>query len=274
MRYDLHVHTNLSDCARRDATPEPYIALAEKLGQTVIGFADHAWASGVDGASPWYKKQPYDRLAERRQALNSYLAEHPTDVHVLIGAEGEYANFLLGADDDAAALTDYIIIPHDHVHMKGFVIPDGYNHAQVASFLLDSFESLCKHPRRDLFVGLCHPLVPCCHPWEYKNEVYRFITDAQISDALDAAIEAGIWLELNVSEFASVPEERWQSYEYTRFIRAAKEKGALLFRGSDAHGHEAYEKYHAAADRIDAFFGLTDEDFAPVEQAVLGIRRK
>ena len=274
MRYDLHVHTNLSDCAKREATPEPYIALAEKHGQTVLGFADHCWATGVEGASSWYKKQPYTRLSERRKALGDYLDAHPTDVHVLIGAEGEYANFLLGVDDEAAAYTDYIIIPHDHVHMKGFVIPDGYNHAEVAKFLLDSFEAICKHPRRDLFVGLCHPLVPCCHPWEYKNEVYRHITDAQIADALDAAKEAGIWLELNVSEFAAVPADEWKNYEYTRFLRAAKENGNLLYRGSDAHSHEAYERNHALCEQVDAFLGVCDDDFAAAEQAAMGIRRK
>ena len=274
MRYDLHVHTNLSDCAQREAYPEPFIAIAEKLGQSVLGFADHSWAKGVEGASPWYKKQPFDRLIERRESLNRYLDEHPTDVNVLIGAEGEYANFLLGVDEDAAAVTDYIIIPHDHVHMKGFVIPDGYNHAEVAKFLLDSFESLCVHPKRDLFVGLCHPLVPCCHPWEYKNEVYRHITDAQIHDALCAAKKAGIWLELNVSEFAGVPENEWHNYEYARFFHAAKENGNLLYRGSDAHGHAAYENYLGIADRIDAFLGLCDDDFAAVEQMALAIKRK
>ncbi|MBQ3154604.1 MAG: hypothetical protein IJB88_05175, partial [Clostridia bacterium] len=85
MRYDLHVHTNLSDCAQREAYPEPFIAIAEKLGQSVLGFADHSWAKGVEGASPWYKKQPFDRLIERRESLNRYLDEHPTDVNVLIG---------------------------------------------------------------------------------------------------------------------------------------------------------------------------------------------
>ena len=69
MRYDLHVHTNLSDCAQREAYPEPFIAIAEKLGQSVLGFADHSWAKGVEGASPSYKKQPFDRLIERRESL-------------------------------------------------------------------------------------------------------------------------------------------------------------------------------------------------------------
>lgn len=269
MRYDLHVHTNLSECARRDAFPEAYIGIATEKKQTVLGFSDHCWAAGVEGASPWYKKQPYTRLIERKAYLKRYLAEHPTDVRVLVGAEGEFANFLLGIDDEAAAIADYIIVPHDHVHMKGFVIPDGYNASQVAKYLLDSFEALCKHPRRDLFMALCHPMIPCCQPWEYKNEVYSHITDRQLEDALHAAKEAGLWVELNLSEFVSVPEQEWQNYEYTRFFRAAKSVGNILCWGSDSHSHDAYAARIDIAPRIMKLLGLEESDFDEAEQLIL-----
>lgn len=269
MTYDLHVHTDLSDCAKRDAFPQKYIALAEARGQSILGFSDHCWAEGVAGASPWYQKQPYSRLAARRKELETFLTEHPTDLRVLIGAEGEYANFLLGLDEDAAAYTDYILIPHDHVHMKGFVIPDGYQAKQVAKFLLDSFELLCKHPQRNLFTALCHPMTPCCHPQEYRNEVYRYLTDAQLEDALHGAKEAGLWIELNVSEFACVPKEELKNDAYLRFFAAAKRVGNLLYWGSDAHSPESYEKLHALAPAVMDAVGLTEDDFAKVETLLL-----
>ena len=102
MRYDLHVHTHLSDCASREAFFPLYIKAAEENRQTLLGFADHSWASGVEGATPWYRKQPFERLAEQKKQLTDYLAEHPSPVKVLQGAEGEFANFLLGIDEAAA----------------------------------------------------------------------------------------------------------------------------------------------------------------------------
>ena len=108
MTYDLHVHTHLSSCADRQAFFHRYIPLAEKLGQTVLGFADHSWAEGVAGGSPWYQRQPYARLKEQKRALEAYLEEHPTSVKVLQGAEGEYANFLLGLDEAAAEYAEVI----------------------------------------------------------------------------------------------------------------------------------------------------------------------
>ena len=270
MTYDLHVHTHLSDCADKQAFYHRYIPLAEEMGQTVLGFADHSWADGVEGASPWYKKQPFSRLQKQKQELCEYLQQNPSPVKVLQGAEGEFANFLLGVDDEAAEYADYIIIPHDHVHMKGFVIPmERYSEEGIAKFLLESFEALCKHPRKDLFVGLCHPMVPCCHPWQFKNAVYKHITDGQLEDALKGAKEAGVWLELNLSEFADVPRDQWESYEYLRFFRAAKKVGNTMFWGSDAHKPENYVARHAIAEDVLVLTGLTDADFRTAETAIL-----
>ncbi len=270
MHYDLHVHTHLSDCASRDALFHRYIAAAEEANQSILGFTDHSWAAGVPGASSWYQKQPYERLAAQKKEIEAYLAEYPSTVKVFQGAEGEYANFLLGLDEEAAQYADYIIIPHDHVHMKGFVIPaDKTSAKDVAAFLLESFEALCKHPKRGLFVGLCHPMIPCCMPWEFKNEAYRYITDAQLKDALIGAKEAGLWMELNLSEFGSVPDDELERFEYLRFFRIAKEVGNILYWGSDSHTVESYEKRIPYSEKILALTGLTEEDFSLAEQRML-----
>lgn len=270
MHYDLHVHTHLSDCASKDALFHRYIVAAEQAGQSILGFTDHSWAKGVPGASPWYQKQPYTRLAEQKKQIEDYLASHPSPVKVLQGAEGEFANFLLGIDEEAAAYADYIIVPHDHVHMKGFVIPeDQTTPKEMAGFLLKSFEALCKHPKRDLFVGLCHPMVPCCMPWQFKSEVYTYLTDDQLRDALTAAKEARVWIELNLSEFACVPSEELENYEYIRFFRIAKEVGNILYWGSDAHTVKTYEERIPFSQKVLALTGLTEEDFKAAEQAML-----
>ena len=97
--YDLHTHTFLSDCASKtEANPADYVKAAEQNGLTAIGFADHAWDSDIEGASPWYKKQPFERLNTTRELLK----ERETTIKVLFGAETEYANGVLGVGERAA----------------------------------------------------------------------------------------------------------------------------------------------------------------------------
>ncbi len=267
MKYDMHVHTYLSDCASRDAFADGYIKLAEEYGQSILGFADHAWAEGVPGVSEWYKPQTFSRLVKQKEELHA----KSSSVKLLQGAEGEYANFLLGIDEDAAAIADYILIPHDHIHMSGFVVPVGYEPpAKMACFLLDSFEAICKHPKRNLITALCHPLIPCCKPTSYVNEVLKEITDAQMEEALTAAKETDMMLELNTSCFAKLQtEEDFKSYEYIRFVALAKEKGNVLYWGSDAHSHERYRYLHDIAPKILSYTGLTEEDFTEAERRML-----
>lgn len=266
MRYDLHVHTYLSDCAERNAFAEDYIALAEAEGQSILGFSDHGWAEGVPGASPWYKSQGFRRIAEQRKALR----EKHSAVRILQGAEGEFANFLLGVDEEAAELVDYILIPHDHVHMTGFVVPEGFEPpAKMACFLLDSFEAVCKHPKRGLITGLCHPLIPCCKPKEYQTEVLKEITDRQMEEVLSAARETDLLLELNTSLFSNLREEDFPAFEYIRFLALAKQNGNVLFWGSDAHSPKSYQKLHGIAPAILKAAGLTEDDFNEAERRML-----
>ena len=269
MNYDIHVHTYLSDCAARDAFADGYIRLAEERNQSVLGFADHAWAEGVKGVSEWYAPQTYSRLIKQKEELHAKSSK----VKLLQGAEGEFANFLLGVDEEAAAIADYILIPHDHVHMGGFVVPSGFEAPQkMACFLLNSFEALCKHPKRNLFVGLVHPLITCCKPLGYQNEVLKEITDTQIEEALSAAKEADLMLEVNVSQFDVLKtEEDVKSFEYLRVIRLMKEKGNVLFWGSDAHSHDRYRHLHALSEKVLSLTGLTEEDFSESERRMLQV---
>ena len=268
MKYDLHVHTYLSACAARDAFADGYIKEAEALGQSILGFADHAWAENVPGASEWYKPQGFKRLIAQKEELH----KRSSSVKLLQGAEGEFANFLLGIDEDAAEIADYIIIPHDHVHMTDFVVPASFEPpVKMACFLLNSFEALCKHPKRGLFVALCHPMTACCRPFEYRQAVLKEISDAQMKEALDAAKEADLLLEFNMSNFCNVAKEDYPSYEYFRFYALAKENGNTLFWGSDAHSVESYKKLHAIAPDVMAAAGLLEADFSEAERRMLQV---
>ena len=59
---DIHIHTNLSSCAREEATLERYVEKAKGSNLQVLGFANHLWDSAIDGASNWYAPQTVEHV--------------------------------------------------------------------------------------------------------------------------------------------------------------------------------------------------------------------
>ena len=68
-KYDLHIHTRLSSCAKPEALAADYIARAKEMGLSAIAFTDHMWDSAVPGASNWYKPQNYEHICELKKEL-------------------------------------------------------------------------------------------------------------------------------------------------------------------------------------------------------------
>jgi len=77
----------------------------------------------MPGWSDWYRKQMINYGLEARNAI-------PLDtcgMKVLIGAESEYAYFnnkSIGMSAETAKRFDYMLIPHTHMHMRGYVMQD------------------------------------------------------------------------------------------------------------------------------------------------------
>ena len=190
--YDLHVHTALSACAARDACIAEYCADARESGLPVIGFADHAWDKAVAGASPWYAPQDYERLLARRAE-----AERESGLKVLLGAEAEMAAGVVAFTPESAALLDYIICPHSHTHMKGFVLPaDAEAPEKHADFLVKSFYALCVHPLARYILGVAHPMYPIGKSADEADEIYAHISDDALFFICQAAAKADLALEL------------------------------------------------------------------------------
>ncbi|MDL2287360.1 PHP domain-containing protein [Eubacteriales bacterium OttesenSCG-928-G02] len=233
--YDLHVHTKLSSCASPEAELDEYIKVAEELGIELIGFTDHAWDSKVPGASPWYQAQDYPRLFERKPSYKS------DKVKVLFGAEGEFASFKLAVTRDTIKKLDYIIIPHSHIHMKGLVLPEGWeSNALVAKYLVESFISLCSHPDSDLIFGIAHPFYPLGKFQKDIQEIMDLITEEQLKECFELANRKNIRIELNLSCFKDADISDMDSYPYAKILKAAGKAGCKLFIGSDSH--KVYDK--------------------------------
>lgn len=260
IKHDLHIHTYLSDCANKQAFMSDYVKSAKDIGLSYIGFADHAWDENIKGASSWYQKQPFSRLSSRKAELQSIDTE---GLKVLLGAEGEFANLLLGIGDSAFEYVDYVIVPHSHTHMKGFVLPDEcVGHPEKhANYLIKSFISLCRHEMHSSFFGIAHPMLPIGMNKEQTAEIYSYITDTMLSECASAAKESGVALEVNLSSLKEIPPEESDNFCVNRFFIACKRAGCKFFLGSDAHSVGALAKYHADKELRIASIGLNESDF-------------
>ena len=256
--YDLHVHTALSACAARDACIAEYCADARESGLPVIGFADQ----------PWYAPQDYERLLARRAE-----AERENGLKVLLGAEAEMAAGVVAFTPESAALLDYIICPHSHTHMKGFVLPaDAEAPEKHADFLVKSFYALCVHPLARYILGIAHPMYPIGKNADEADEIYAHISDDALFFICQAAAKADLALELNTSTLAPIPTERLASLGYARFFRAAKSAGCHFFLGSDRHSskHPVHDTLARAPELAEAL-GLHEDDFTRALEKALAL---
>lgn len=262
--YDLHCHTKLSLCAARDSEMERFLEYADADGLEAIGFSDHAWDNGVGMPTDFYKAQNYERLYERAVPKG-----HKT--RAFLGAEGEYAQGVLGVRAETIDRLDYIIIPHSHTHMKQFVLPEGCEspHAH-GRYVFNSFVSLLNHPVASKIFGVAHPFSLCGKNAEETDEILSAITDEEFVYCGKLAKEKGIFLEMNASSVTIYPIDKAEESQYGRFFRNAQKGGAQFFMGSDNHSPVPHgkNKLFRLPDYMEAF-GLDEGNFTSAIDRIL-----
>ena len=122
--HDVHIHNYLSSCSNDSgATVERYIEGARQLGLKLMGFANHTWDESIPFPAPsgFYSRQS---MAFQMQ-IKAQIPQDVPGIKVLVGAETEYCGMydVLGMGKEAAEQLDFLLIPHTHVHMRGFVMP-------------------------------------------------------------------------------------------------------------------------------------------------------
>ena len=139
---DMHNHTNLSKCSKDPAaTAATFIDKAAEVGIQVLGISNHGWDSRMEGASRWYQSQDIDWVMK----LKDEIPADTKGVKFFFGIETEYCGMSdrIGMSAENAEKFDYILIPHSHTHMVGFVMPpdDAYQQAAeiVRGKLRDAF---------------------------------------------------------------------------------------------------------------------------------------
>lgn len=255
--HDLHIHSLLSSCSRDDKqTADAILAYGKQNGMRHLCLTDHFWDETVPGASSWYQPQ---NLAHIRASLPL-----PQDEGIAFhfGCETDMDRFCtLGIDRATFNAFDFVIIPINHLHMKGFTIdPAMRSAAQRADVMLEHYRALLDKDLPFEKIGIAHLTTHLIA--SNADCTYTEVLDALDTDALcelftrTASLGAGI--ELNVS-IDSLKEE-----SVLRIYRLAKDCGCRFYLGSDAHHPSALDgainRFHAV---IDALNLTEDAKFLP-----------
>ena len=208
-KYDLHVHTSLSSCAKPEASAAGYIARAKEMGLTTIAFTDHMWDSAVPGASNWYVPQNYEHICQLKKELP---AADPS-LKILFGCETECDKYgTVGISEEVAAQLDILLVPNSHTHMRDFVIPseDRDDIIRHGKFMVKHFMDIVNSPVAKYITAIPHPF--CAVGCPEAQQVLDSIPDSALKECAAAAKEKDIALEINTSGYGNMSEEELAEY--------------------------------------------------------------
>ena len=259
--HDVHVHTFLSSCSKDpEAVPARMLARAAECGLRTIGFSDHMWDAAVPGASNWYRPQDFGHIMRIRE-------EMPADTHgvrVLVGCETEYVGGgRVGISPEVAAQLDFVLVPHSHFHMEGFVRPAEVTTSQgIAELLQQRFAEAIE---LDVATGIAHPFLSCVFP-ERTDEILGAVQDAQCADLFGRAAERGVSIEITTGAFPSLNGGETEGRHDETFLRVyslALDAGCLFHLASDTHTLEGMGRVRNLAPFVQQI-GLTPENLHPL----------
>lgn len=258
--HDFHIHTDLSVCARESATLENYLAIADRLGLTKLGFANHFWDERIEGANGFYKPQNFEHLCRLKPALEAAKAPGRT---LYFGCETEYDPFHHGVavTEERAEQFDFIIVPNSHTHM---MMPKEYYepHERHLNFMVQAYEEILDSPVSRYITAMAHPFEAVCCPYDNKI-LLRMMSGDLMKRLFDKTAERGIAVEINVASMQKKTHEEIERMPQIGLFAAAKECGCKFLFGSDAHTNLSHDHY-GSAEFVAELLGLTEEDLADI----------
>ena len=231
---DLHIHTNLSPCARDPwQTPARLLRYAEVTGLSTICVTDHYWDENAPGGFDeldWYSFQHYAHIA---QVLSLPEKE---GVRFLFGCETELdQNLNLGITEKRFDDFDFIIIPTTHLHLEGISVPRGeISLERRADMWVQRLDRVLSMDLPFHKVGIAHltcSLIAPKAPGDYLK-VLDLIDDGTYRELFSRMAALGTGFELNFPLSGLSPEDRERELRPYRIARAC---GCKFYLGSDAH---------------------------------------
>lgn len=267
--HDLHIHSRLSACSDDPGqTPERILQYAKENGYKTIVLTDHFWDEAVTGPfsndlerTPlqWYAPQNYANICKSKPLPQA------EGIEFLFGAETDMTkDCVLGITREQIDALDFLIIPVNHFHMRGFSLsyaecesPEGR-----ANRFLTKLEAVLDMDLPFRKIGLAHLANYTIGGEKDEPENYLKVLDLVTGDRLKAiftkAAALGVGIELNLSCLECDSEEVEKAV--LRFYALAKECGCRFYFGSDAHHPADFDGRKAQAEKIVELLGLTEED--------------
>ncbi len=247
---DLHCHSFLSSCCHDEKlTPEVILRFAEEQDYEAVCLTDHLWDASVPGASDWYAPQDIDHV---RKALP--LPQGKVKFH--FGCETELPmTGIPGLAKEHFDLFDFVVIPVNHMHMKGFVRPIEIDTPEkMANYVQTRLEKLLERDLPFHKIGLAHLTCGLMFSEGSIADVMYSMSESRLLRIMKGYAQAGAGIELNAGCF---PDWDTRRDDILKIYFAAKESGCKFYSSSDAHRVESLNGVPDFLPQVIAELGLT-----------------
>lgn len=252
--HDLHCHSTLSACCKDETcTAEAVFAQGKALGYDTLCLTNHLWDSAVPGASSWYAPQNIEHVLQHKHFANV------PGMRCLYGCETDYTGGgHLGLAKEHFDLFDFVVIPPNHMHMKGFVRPeDVTTPEQMASLFTQRLDEISQLDIPMEKVGIAHLTCPLLFREGKVCDVIRLMDEEKLHEIFSRFATRGTVIELNSHSFAELDEDPDTTL---RLYRIAKEEGCKFYCSSDSHTLEGYKLMMPILRRVADLLELTEDD--------------
>ena len=234
LKHDLHCHSTLSSCCKDEAcTTEAVFKQAKALGYDTFCLTDHLWDNAVPGASAWYAPQDIAHVLSHKQYGSV------PGMRCLYGCETEYVGGgRLGLAREHFDLFDFVVIPPNHMHMKGFVRPENVTEPeQMAALFTQRLDEISQLDIPMEKVGIAHLTCPLLFREGKVCDVVRLMNEEKLHEIFARFAARGAGIELNQGSFKEMAEDPDNTL---RLYRIAKEEGCKFYCSSDSHSLAGY----------------------------------
>lgn len=250
---DLHCHSFLSACCPdENMTPRTLLDHAQTHRYRALCLTDHLWDAAVPGASGWYAPQDIEHVCSARPLPQG-------DVPFYFGCETELpANGVPALAKDHFDLFDFVVIPPNHMHMKGLVRPDGIDTPEkMARVLEDRLENLLMQDLPFEKIGIAHLSGDIINDSLTGADIFRAMDETRMARIFSGYAQAGAGIELNAYAF-----NNWdtRSADFLRIFSLAKAAGCKFYLCSDAHFVVALDAVSDFLPRVVDALSLTEAD--------------
>jgi histidinol phosphatase-like PHP family hydrolase len=263
INHDFHIHTNLSVCAKRDATLESYVEIGKELGLKKMGFSDHFWDENIpftcnENGVGFYETQNFSHVSSIKNKVRELSTP---EFKLYFGCEVEYAYGMKAPaiTEAVAEQFDYIIVPISHTHLampEEFYTP----YSKHVEFMTEAYESILRSPLKKHITAIAHPFEAVCCP--YPREIlFNLISDDDFKRIFSLSADAGIAVELNQECLMEAMQKESEWTHRLRMIGIAKDMGCKFLFGSDAHSH-GHLKALQNANELANIIGLCEKDIS------------